>query len=127
MRNTIRMLSYAVTGMAIGLLLPSPAQADHWWSETIQTVDAGPLAELMGADRTKCPGVPIQSGSGINPEKDTFGCSVDVEYTGSVALPNTRMRDMNDMRRGNGWTIDPIGQATGVAERDTIGYVRRAP
>jgi len=96
-KTTIRMLTFAVTSVTIGLLLPSHAQADRWWTQ--------------GA-RSGCSGDPIQIAPGIDPERATVGmaCKDDISVIGSIL----------DGRKA---TVVPIGQATGDPERDTYGLL----
>jgi hypothetical protein len=105
-QSAFQMLAIAVTGLTVGLMLPSRAQADRWWIETA---------------RSECAGNPVQIGTDMDPEKDTvgLGCLVkDAEYSGSVARPSYSQNDR--------WEVGPVDHVAGDAEHDIFGYLRRA-
>jgi hypothetical protein len=104
--TAMRTLVIAATGVTLGLMLPSHAQADKWWVEAAQRL---------------CAGHSVQDGMGTDPKKGTVGsaCLVkDADYTGSIARPNYSGND--------GWVIGPVSAAMGDAEHDASSYVRRA-
>ena len=98
-RTTVRMLALAFTGVTLGLIFPTPTQADSapGWSG--------------------CQGQPMQIGTGADSEKDTVGflcLSPYVDTTGSTVV----------RRQDGAWTLAPVRQVTSDAEHDTVGYVR---
>jgi hypothetical protein len=104
--TAIRTLAIATTGVTLGFMLPSHAQADQWWAETVQN---------------QCAGNSVQSGMGIDLKKGTVGlaCLVkDADYTRSIARPN--------YSGNHRWVIGPVDAVMGDAEHDAFGYVRRA-
>ena len=104
--TAIGTLAIAATGVTLGLMLPSHAQADKLSAEAVQSSCAGnPLQETMGTDPKK--GM-VES-----------ACLVkDADYTRLIARPNDS--------ENNGWVIGPVGAAMGDGEHDASGYVRRA-
>jgi hypothetical protein len=96
-KNGVRVLAVVVTGVTVGLIFVTPAQA----------------ASPMGS--SGCTGQPIRIETSMDPENDPVGflyLNPDVDVTGSTVI---RQQD-------GAWTIAPVGQVTSNVEKDTFGY-----